>query len=81
MKDLFFMLLDIYLLTLIFGSLAAVARFWVDVKRFHPKEEKEPKFSKRDFEKSIREKAEEPEPVESEEDENGRDQHNTSAIS
>ncbi len=57
MKELFFMLVDIYLLTLIFGSFVSIFRFWKDVKRFHPKEEKEPKFDKKAFERSIVEKA------------------------
>lgn len=80
MKDLFFLILSCYLLSLLFGSLSAVVRFWLDVKRFHPKEIKEPKFSKREFEKSIKEQAAAPDLDESEVLEDGRDEHNTSAI-
>lgn len=80
MKDLFFLILSCYLLSLLFGSLAAVVRFWIDVKKFHPKETKEPKFSKREFEKSIKEQTAAPDPDESEVLEDGRDEHNTSAV-
>lgn len=80
MKELFFFILSLYMLSLLFGSLAAVVRFWIDVKRFHPKETKEPKFSKREFEKSIKEQATAPDPDESEVLEDGRDEHNTSAV-
>ena len=57
MKELFFFLLSVYLQTLIFGAFVSIFRFWKDVKRFHPKEEKEPKFDKKAFEQSIVEKA------------------------
>ena len=80
MKDLFFLILSCYLLSLLFGSLAAVVRFWIDVKKFHPMESKEPKFSKREFDKSIKEQATVPDPDESEVLEDGRDEHNTSAV-
>jgi len=72
MKELFFMLLDIYLVTLIFGAGAAVLRFWVDVKRFHPKEEKQ---TRTEFEKDIVEAAadqiSDEEAAEKESEENG----------
>jgi len=80
MKELFFFILSLYMLSLLFGSLAAVVRFWVDVKKFHPKEEKEPKFSKREFEKSIKDQAAEPVSEESEVIDVGRDEHYSSAV-
>lgn len=80
MKELFFFILSLYMLSLLFGSLAAVVRFWIDVKRFHPKETKEPKFSKREFEKSIKDKAAVPVSEESEVIDVGRDEHYSSAV-
>ena len=80
MKDLFFMLLSVYLLTLIFGSIGSFFRFWVDVAKFHPKEEKEPKLTKRQFKKSIKAMAAPSEPVEKEDSDYGRDEHNPSAV-
>ena len=61
MKDLFFLLLCVYLGSLIFGSFASIVRFWVDVAKFHPHEEKEPRLTKKQFEQSMKEAASESE--------------------
>ena len=60
MKVLFFFLLSVYIFTLILGAFGSFIRFWVDVAKFHPKETKEPRMTKKQFEKSLKSKASEP---------------------
>lgn len=60
MKELFFLLLSVYMFTLVCGAFGAFIRFWVDVAKFHPKETKEPRMTKKQFEKSLNSKASEP---------------------
>lgn len=78
MKDLFLMLLDLYLITLIVGAAAAVLRFWLDVIRFHPREIKETRV---EFENDIEAVAADQSEVRERSDENGRDEYNSSALS
>ena len=84
MKDVFFLFLSMYVLVLIFGAAAAVLRFWVDVKKFHPKEEK--LQTKKQFLKELDELAEvssdadQSEEEERGEDDNGRDEHSSSVV-
>lgn len=85
MKEFFFFLLSVYMFTLILGAFGAFIRFWVDVAKFHPKETKELRMTKRQFKKSIKEKAAEKLVSESvldemESDVNGRYEHNSSAV-